>query len=562
MRTTLFQTLLCFMLVSVLLFGVAMLFIYQQYDQYVYLQEEEYAAQVLQTTASHLREEMDDVADDMYRLASEQVFMDFGSMSVTERFQVRDYVKTILESFASFKKSVISIKLHLPEHSGIYSSQDGATVRQISLFLAYRQMIEEYHLDQDPAGFFITRTYTFDGRNLFGIAVPVYSSMVMQSGSNYIGCLLAICDYQYLQDALPVDSVPCMVTDGERMLLHNGAPDFSMQAFLAQDGLMDIAIPGANLKAYALYSDAAVEAQMTFLRGICLRFLVLLLMVQCMLMVSLRLKILKPIQNIAKQTQQIGYGMMRLKNPDASRNELVNLTNCINDMLLRVEQLNRDAANAETRYLKERVMFLQTQINPHFLFNNLECVRGMASLNRCSSIISIVSSMAKMYRYCVDSRSIVALEEELNCVKEYMQIMTLRYEGAFTLETDVEDDALILCIPKMVLQPLMENAIQHGFLHARRRQGRMWICAKAEDDWLEVSVSDDGAGMSEEQLEVYNTNSAPVVQDGRQHIGIRNILSRIEVICHPDSCVTFQNREEGGCRIILRIKPDHAFSGK
>lgn len=374
-----------------------------------------------------------------------------------------------------------------------------------------------------------------------------------RNGRPYNGCLLAICSYAQINGVLPLEASPFFISDGETLLMHNGTQPSYILEEAAQFGpgeeLASRAIPDTQLTVYALYSDAAVEAQIEGLRVGCIGVTILLL--------SLRMRITKPIQDIARQTRHISSSMMRVENPDASRNELDILTNSINDMALRVEQLGREAANAENKYLKERVMFLQTQINPHFLFNNLECIRGMAALDRRESIIGIVGSMAKIYRYCVDNRNCVRLEEELACLQEYMQIMTLRYDGAFVLTTEISPEALHLPMPKMTLQPLAENSIQHGFLHARRRQGSFHLKAWAEEETLVLVLSDDGAGMSQETLERLNRGENLTDPLGRRHIGISNIQSRIALICDEHSGLAFAQGENGGLMVTLRLSaPD------
>lgn len=557
MKMSLSKTLLSFMLVSVIIFVGTVLIVYNLYSRNVEVQERAFLSQMLDETAGRMRDVLDDIADDMKQLSAEQVFMQFESMSAAQRYQVKDSIKTILDSFVHFKQSVISLKLHGPGRSAMYSSSNFSPISDASLVMAYQQIIGDYRLDDPISDVLFTKTYVYDGIPLFGIAVPIYASHILHNQSTYNGCLLAICSYAQINGVLPMDASPYFISDSETLLMHNGNLQPHILEEILQIGpdeeLASRAIPDTHLTVYALYSDAAAEAQIEWLRVGCIGVTILLLAVQSFLLLSLRMRITKPIQDIARQTRHISSGMMRVENPDASRNELDILTNSINDMASRVEQLGREAANAENKYLKERVMFLQTQINPHFLFNNLECIRGMATLDRRESIIGIVSSMAKIYRYCVDNRNCVRLEEELDCLREYMQIMTLRYDGAFVLTTEISPDALHLPLPKMTLQPLAENSIQHGFLHARRRKGSLHLKAWAEEETLVVVLIDDGAGMPQEILERLNCGESLTDPLGRRHIGISNIQSRIALICDERSRLSFAQGENGGLMVTLHI---------
>lgn len=557
MKMSLSKTLGCFMLVSVVIFVGTVFTVYRLYSRSVHTQGRAFLNQTLEETAGRMEEVLNDVAGDLKQLAAEQVFMQFESMSATQRYQIKGSVKAILDSFVHFKQSVISLKLHGPGHSAMYSSSNFSPISDAALIMAYQQIIGDYELDKPGGDVLFTKTYLYDGVSLFGIAVPIYSSRVFLNESTYSGCLLAICSYAQITGVLPVDAAPCFISDGQTLLMKNdalraGRLEEALQAGRDEE-VFERAIPLTDLTVYALYSDATAEKQTEWLRWGCIGVTLLLMAVQSVLLLCLRMRITKPIQDIARQTRHISSGMLRVQNPDASRNELDILTSSINDMVLRVEQLGREAADAENKYLKERIMFLQTQMNPHFLFNNLECIRGMAALGRWESVVGIVGSMAKIYRYCVDNRNCVQLMEEMNCLQEYMHIMTLRYDGAFELKTEVAPEAKRLLMPKMTLQPLAENAIQHGFLHAHRRQGILQVKAWAEAGTLMLVLSDNGAGMPQELRERLNRGENLVDPLSHRHIGIANIQSRIAIICSGDSSISFAAGEGGGLDVTLRL---------
>ena len=557
MKMSLSKTLGCFMLVSVVIFVGTVFTVYRLYSRSVHTQGRAFLNQTLEETAGRMEEVLNDVAGDLKQLAAEQVFMQFESMSATQRYQIKGSVKAILDSFVHFKQSVISLKLHGPGHSAMYSSSNFSPISDAALIMAYQQIIGDYELDKPGGDVLFTKTYLYDGISLFGIAVPIYSSRVFLNESTYSGCLLAICSYAQITGVLPVDAAPCFISDGQTLLMKNdalraGRLEEALQAGRDEE-VFERAIPLTDLTVYALYSDATAEKQTEWLRWGCIGVTLLLMAVQSVLLLCLRMRITKPIQDIARQTRHISSGMLRVQNPDASRNELDILTSSINDMVLRVEQLGREAADAENKYLKERIMFLQTQMNPHFLFNNLECIRGMAALGRWESVVGIVGSMAKIYRYCVDNRNCVQLMEEMNCLQEYMHIMTLRYDGAFELKTEVAPKAERLLMPKMTLQPLAENAIQHGFLHAHRRQGILQVKAWAEAGTLMLVLSDNGAGMPQELRERLNRGENLVDPLSHRHIGIANIQSRIAIICSGDSSISFAAGEGGGLDVTLRL---------
>lgn len=557
MKLSLSKILAGFLIASILFFAIFSMAIYTQFSESIRVQGKKYTKDALNTMASQLTEQIEDILRDMRYLSSEQVFMEFQDMQPAKRYQVKDSLITILNSFTSFKASVIGMKFHASGKSGLYSPKNFSPISEATIFLAYEDIIQKYALDQYIPGEIVTEIYEYDGRNVFGIIMPVFHSKLLRTADTYRGALLALCDFSTFEDLLPPGSVPCYITDESARILLRNADAASIGAS-ADEIVVDVAFHDLQLKACAFYSEEYAGDYMLMLQRVCLSVIVLLILVQGSLLIALRIKITKPIEDIARQTQRVSSGAISIKNNDASRNELELLTRGINDMVSRVEQLSRKAANAHSKYLRERVMFLQTQINPHFLFNNLECIRGMASMQRTDSILTITSSIAAIYRYCLGNEPYVSVAEEVECLRQYMKILALRYDGRFSMHMDLEAEALQKKMPRMILQPLAENAIQHGFLHAKRRNGNIFLRACVEKNALLLVLEDDGAGMPADQIARLNAQQ-PMEDVLRPHIGIANIQNRIEMICVANSCVRFEARETSGVRVILRIQVPETY---
>jgi len=545
MKITLSKTMVYFVIVSILIFSVTAVLLFHQYSNAAQMQEESNTAETLELTATRLHTQVTAITDDMRTLAAEPVFMEFNSMTPSQRYQVKDYIQTILNSFSGFHADVISMKLHAEGRSGVFSENNSSTLTNTSLVVAYQQIVEQYQLDTLLNGTIITQPYAYENRYIFGIAVPVYSSWVVLNEDTYQGCLIVVCDFAAFADVMPLPSTPCCIVSGETVLLSNNDDLATMISANETDAqIITRDIPILNLQTVALTSGGKVTEQMQVLGRYSVTMVVVLFIVQGLLMIMMHLKITRPIENIARQTKQIGKGVLRIENPDTSRNELDVLTTGINDMVGRVKQLSREAASAENMYLRERVMFLQTQINPHFLFNNLECIRGMASVDHTDSIVQITSCMANLYRYCVHNTGAVTLADELDCLQQYMEIMNLRYHNGFSLTTDIASDTLEMLMPSMVLQPLAENAIQHGFLHGGRKSGQIHVVSYESGGNLYIELIDNGVGMEAGQIADINAKQQ-AVDPLRPHIGIINIQSRIAIVCKKGSHLRYESRKHG-----------------
>ena len=150
---------------------------------------------------------------------------------------------------------------------------------------------------------------------------------------------------------------------------------------------------------------------------------------------------------------------------------------------------------------------LQNQINPHFLYNTLECIRGQALLYDAKEIADTAQTLSRFFRYSINTSSdIVTLRDELSNVKDYMKIQQYRFKDRFYLTVNVEDteeDLLLARIPKLTFQPIVENAITHAFTD-KLKFNNISIEIKASSRHIRIVISDDGKGIEEPVLKKLN----------------------------------------------------------
>lgn len=185
--------------------------------------------------------------------------------------------------------------------------------------------------------------------------------------------------------------------------------------------------------------------------------------------------------------------------------------NSVNPLLhLQAEILQKYADDLESGYSvkvedrQSKINSLQSQINPHFLYNTLECIRSEAVCQGCDSIAKMARALASFFRYSISRKeNVVTIEDELNNIKHYIMIQNYRFEDKFLFQVDMEpeDKAAYACqIPKMTIQPIVENAIFHG-LETKQGECRVVIRIRLAKDLVLLTVSDNGIGMDEEQLQ-------------------------------------------------------------
>lgn len=212
-------------------------------------------------------------------------------------------------------------------------------------------------------------------------------------------------------------------------------------------------------------------------------------------------------------------------------------------LLTRLDELEASYdSELVTKYLKNQaeIAVLQSQINPHFLYNTLDTIRGLAMLEHVPNIAEMAEALAKIFRYNINSTQYMSsLQSELHNVDNYMKIQSYRFANKFQLVTAIDKDAMEFQMPRMSLQPIVENALHHG-LELKRGKGSICIRAYRTQDTLIVRVHDDGVGMSAAELEalqnrIESEESLLVQRNGensyKQHAGIAlvNINKRIKL---------------------------------
>jgi len=246
----------------------------------------------------------------------------------------------------------------------------------------------------------------------------------------------------------------------------------------------------------------------------------------CCSLIYLKRQIISPLKQLETQLEQLrsAYSL-----PECSMTELA----------LQLETAIENKYTTQILYTQAQIDALQSQINPHFLYNTLEEIRGLALINDQYDISDMTEALALMFRYSIsqDNKN-VTFEQELHNLESYILIQQFRFPDKFSLQYDFDksDERLMnYRLPKLTLQPIVENAIQHGF-HFIEHNGLITIRAIATQNRLLIRVSDNGQGMPPHKLEQLNqileSDSAlncPRASSGKTGIALINVNLRIKL---------------------------------
>ena len=210
--------------------------------------------------------------------------------------------------------------------------------------------------------------------------------------------------------------------------------------------------------------------------------------------------------------------------PVGGTREVQELSCSFGHMVMRIQQLMNTVREEEVNLRKTELKALQAQINPHFLYNTLDTIKWSAKIHQLPEVAVMAENLAGILRQALSSREFVTLKEELETIDSYMAIQKARLPEGFQYEAEVPDSLMSALVPKMLLQPLVENAVLHGVEH----DGNGYICifAAQEGTDLKISVFDDGRGMPPEVVRWINSPS-PEKRDG--HLGLYNLISILKI---------------------------------
>ncbi len=242
-----------------------------------------------------------------------------------------------------------------------------------------------------------------------------------------------------------------------------------------------------------------------------------------------------------------------------SQRQNKNETDYILQKIVSTQVTNRDLLDERDRRImllkRAQTMMLQLQINPHFLGNTLNAISWMAiELTMSDNQVSrAISQLARLFKTGSDTTDyMTSLAAEIDYTKQYIEILNVRYPDIFKTEWIVEPAVQNAKIPKMTLQPLIENAVYYG-IKPSGRKGTVTVTARVENGIAELSVSDTGVGMSREKMEALNSELSKeyVYFDG--HIGLKNVNQRLKLIYGEAYGLHLEKNSSGGVRAVLHF---------
>ncbi len=262
-------------------------------------------------------------------------------------------------------------------------------------------------------------------------------------------------------------------------------------------------------------------------------------------------RIVDPIDKLCDRLVAIGKGSLLVCEPiQADVEEVQLLSDGIESMVGHLKrQIDRNTEQEKQRRRTELAL-LQAQINPHFLYNTLDTIIWLIESGEISEAVNMVSSLSNFFRFSLSrGQNVITLTEEEQHIRSYLEIQQMRYRDLMEYEIDIPDELKDFILPKLTLQPLVENALYHG-IKIRRRKGLIRVSGRAQEDRVILEVADDGCGMTEERLEEVR---ASLVDGRREGFGLRTVHQRIQILFGSEYGLTIESTAGVGTKVLVSI---------
>ena len=261
--------------------------------------------------------------------------------------------------------------------------------------------------------------------------------------------------------------------------------------------------------------------------------------------------LVRPIEKLTKYMRKVEKGEFGVQIENVAQGELGYLQNQFNHMNRTIKRLMEERIEREHLKRKAEIAMLTAQINPHFLYNTLNTINCIAKLEGQKSISDMVVDLGEILRYSItNSEELVPLSLEVLYLLKYCNIMNARFGGNIVLEKEIEPGLENHLMPKLLLQPIVENSFKHAF--SNKSQGRIIIKASQNTGVIYVSISDDGDGIDENQCELINKSMEEMSQT--EEIGLKNVNQRIKLYYGAEYGISISSQKSKGTTINLTLK--------
>ncbi len=256
--------------------------------------------------------------------------------------------------------------------------------------------------------------------------------------------------------------------------------------------------------------------------------------------------ITSPIQTLIEAMKEVELGKFKEVNIKTCNDEIGELKNIYNMMIRQIKKLFIDIIEEQTTKRKAELDVLQEQIKPHFLYNSLDAISSLILSKKSDQAVEFVKALGQFYRlFLSNGNAEITIKEEIAMVRNYLTVQKIRFGGRFKININVDDRVLNIKIPRLTLQPLVENAINHG-IRGKLGPGEITIYAMYYEEYIILSVEDNGIGIDEKIIK----NIKKGIFTG---VGLRATIERLNIYYDSENIIDIQSKKDNGTKVTITI---------
>ncbi len=271
------------------------------------------------------------------------------------------------------------------------------------------------------------------------------------------------------------------------------------------------------------------------------------LSISCIISYVLARFISHPIRELISIMGEVEEGTFSVKANARSNDEIGDLAKYFNQMLDRLNSYMNKVIEKQQQLRTTEIKMLQAQVNPHFIYNTLDVIKWSAKMGQKSEVVSVVTNLAKILRNSIDcDEEFVSVKRSISFIDSYLAIQKIKYNNAFKIIRNIDHTILECKVPRLIIQPFVENAIVHG-LSNNSGNGEISIIGFVEADTIKFQIIDNGIGMTDEEIRKVSDNKSD------QHIGIHNVDQRIKLYYGEDYGVHIESQKYKGTKVAITV---------
>lgn len=257
-----------------------------------------------------------------------------------------------------------------------------------------------------------------------------------------------------------------------------------------------------------------------------------------------------PLRSMTGTIEKVGEGDLSLRTEVTTADEIGTLGKEFNHMLDYIEDLIAQVIEEEQQKKDAELEALQYQITPHFMYNTLNSIKFAAFLKGEKELAGLIGDFVELLQASINKKgSFLSVADEIHILKNYIHLQDFRYQGSFQVEYEISEEAYRCYIPRLILQPLVENALLHG-IDIKRQTGKIWISGKVEEGKLILVVKDNGRGMTEEQIRELLGSHAKKT-NGLSAVGVPNVKERLELYYGAQGGMEYVSSGNNGTEVTV-----------